>query len=218
MCIKHYWQEMNSNNTHANSVNEVFCLDLVLPDYLKSAFKMVELSLLNIIVRVYFNRFIQVTEVCKFLRNSSSLFHLFNMVSPVAPICISWPATSTSKKTSESNFLTHKTVKLMHTDRRDTTEQRCTYFILFSTSLSQFIEVSHLQVEAFNLNSGVTQPQLSFTAAAVIIPGLKCYGKKILFLCFIWRHDHWHWYIWIVSFELWSYMTDTVSADPKKAT
>lgn len=78
----------------------------------------------------------------------------------------------------------------MHTDRRDTTEQRHTYFILFSTSLSQFIEVSHLQMEAFNLNSGVTQPQLSFTAAAVIFPGLKCNGKKIIFLCFIWRHDH----------------------------
>lgn len=104
----------------------------------------------------------------------------------------------------------------MHTDRRDTTEHRRTYFILFSTSLSQFIDVSHLQVEAFNLDSGVTQPQLSFTAATVIIPGLKCNGKKIFFLCFIWRLDHWHWYIWTVTFTLWSNSTGTVSGDPKK--
>lgn len=41
------------------------------------------------------------------------------------------------------------------------------YFFLSCSSLSQFIELSHLQVEAFNLDSGVTQPQLSLTAAAV---------------------------------------------------
>lgn len=54
MCITHYRQEMHSNNTHANSVNEAFCFDLVLPDHLKAALKMVELSLQNIIVFVYF--------------------------------------------------------------------------------------------------------------------------------------------------------------------
>lgn len=42
-------------------------------------------------------------------------------------------------------------------------------FFLSCSSLSQFIELSHPQVEAFNLDSGVTQPQLSFTAAAVTI-------------------------------------------------
>ena len=47
MCITYYWQEMHSNNTNANSVNEAFCFDLVLPDHLKAAFKMVELSLKN---------------------------------------------------------------------------------------------------------------------------------------------------------------------------
>lgn len=41
------------------------------------------------------------------------------------------------------------------------------------TSLSQFIGVSHPQVEALNLDSSVTQPQLSPTAATVIVARLQ---------------------------------------------
>lgn len=41
------------------------------------------------------------------------------------------------------------------------------------------ISLSHPQVEAFNVDSGVTQPQLSFTAAAVTIQTWrKCNEKK----------------------------------------
>lgn len=44
-------------------------------------------------------------------------------------------------------------------------------FVLSWSLLSQFIEVSYPQV--FNLDSGVTQPQLSSAAAAVIVPRLR---------------------------------------------
>lgn len=47
------------------------------------------------------------------------------------------------------------------------------FSLLSCTSHSQFIEVSHPKVEAFNLDSSATQPQLSTAAAAVIIPRLN---------------------------------------------
>lgn len=51
-------------------------------------------------------------------------------------------------------------------------------FILSWSLRSQFIEVSQPQVEAFNLDSGVTQPQLSPAAAAAIVPRLKIQWKS----------------------------------------
>lgn len=51
-------------------------------------------------------------------------------------------------------------------------------FILSWSLPSQFIEVSHPRVEAFNLDSGVTQPQLSPTAAATIVTRLKIQWKS----------------------------------------
>lgn len=64
------------------------------------------------------------------------------------------------------------------TQTYDTQENMGARIFFFScSSLSQFIELSHPQLEAFNLDSGVTQPQLSFTAAAVIIPTLKSNGN-----------------------------------------
>lgn len=66
------------------------------------------------------------------------------------------------------------------------------------SSLSQFIELSHPQVEAFNLDSGVTQPQLSLAAAAGIISRLESNGEK---RNFIWTC------LLTTSFELWSHVT-----------
>lgn len=43
----------------------------------------------------------------------------------------------------------------------------CIFFVSL-VAHSRFIELSHTEVEAFNLDSGVTQPQLSSNAAAVI--------------------------------------------------
>lgn len=51
-------------------------------------------------------------------------------------------------------------------------------FVLSWSLPSQFIELSHPQVEAFNLDSGVTQPQLSPTAAATIVTRLKIQWKS----------------------------------------
>lgn len=62
-----------------------------------------------------------------------------------------------------------------HNTRADT--NMC-IFILSWSSPSQFIEVSQPQVEAFNLDSGVTQPQLSPAAAAAIVPRLKIQWKS----------------------------------------
>lgn len=58
------------------------------------------------------------------------------------------------------------------------TDMNMWIFIVSWSLPSQFTEVSHPQVEAFNLDGGVTQPQLSPAAAAAIVPRLKIQWKS----------------------------------------